>query len=86
MCFWIVYMFHITSVFCGCNVNIIVSENYYNPDNLDLTCFSAQSACDIGLVGMDNGLVTSLVGQTITFTNGLFNQTEKFMHTVTSNY
>ena len=61
--------------------NLVVSENYYNPDNLDLTCFSAQSACDIGLVGMDNGLVTSLVGQTITFTNGLFNQTEKFQRT-----
>ena len=38
--------------------NLVVSENYYNPDNLDLTCFSAQSACDIGLVGMDNGLVS----------------------------
>ena len=61
--------------------NLVVSENYYNPDNLDLTCFSDQSACDIGLVGMDNGLVTSLVGQTITFTNGLFNQTEKFQRT-----
>ena len=61
--------------------NLVVSENYYNPDNLDLTCFSAQSACDIGLVGMDNGLVTSLVDQTITFTNGLFNQTEKFQRT-----
>jgi hypothetical protein len=58
--------------------NVIVSENYYNPDNLDLSCFSSQTACDIGLTGIDNGLVTGMTGQSITFTNGLLNNSEKF--------
>jgi hypothetical protein len=58
--------------------NSLVSENYYNPDNIDLNCFTAQTSCDIGLTGIDNGLVTGMTGQTITFTNGLFSNTEKF--------
>jgi hypothetical protein len=29
--------------------NNLVSSNYYNPKNEDLTCFTANTACDIGL-------------------------------------
>lgn len=58
--------------------NIFVSQNYYNPDNLDLSCFSSSTSCDIGLTGIDNGLVTGMTGQTITFTNGLLPTISKF--------
>jgi len=58
--------------------NIFVSQNYYNPDNLDLLCFSSSTACDIGLTGIDNGLVTSMTGETINFTNGLYDDSLKF--------
>lgn len=58
--------------------NIFVSQNYYNPDKLDLKCFTAQTSCDIGLTGIDNGLVNRMTGQTITFTNGLLNDSLKF--------
>ena len=51
--------------------NVFVSKNYYNPDNLDLSCLTANTSCDIGLTGIDNGLVTGMTGQTITFTNGI---------------
>jgi hypothetical protein len=51
--------------------NIFVSTNYYNPDNVDLSCLTANTSCDIGLTGIDNGLVTNMTGQTITFTNGI---------------
>ena len=51
--------------------NIFVSQNYYNPENKDLLCFSSSTACDIGLTGIDNGLVTSMNGEEINFTNGL---------------
>ena len=51
--------------------NVFVSLNYYNPENLDLSCLTANTSCDIGLTGIDNGLVTGMTGQTITFTNGI---------------
>jgi hypothetical protein len=51
--------------------NIFVSTNYYNPDNIDLSCLTANTSCDIGLTGIDNGLVTGMTGQTIVFTNGI---------------
>jgi len=51
--------------------NVFVSTNYYNPDNIDLSCLTANTSCDIGLTGIDNGLVTQMTGQTITFTNGI---------------
>ena len=57
--------------------NVFVSTNYYNPDNIDLSCLTANTSCDIGLTGIDNGLVTGMTGQTITFTNGI-NDTTKF--------
>jgi len=58
--------------------NIFVSKYYYNKDNLDLTCFTAQTSCDIGLTGTDNGLVTNIKGDEINFTNGLFSDFLKF--------
>jgi hypothetical protein len=58
--------------------NIFVSKYFYNEDNLDLTCFTAQTSCDIGLTGTDNGLVTNIKGDEINFTNGLFNDFLKF--------
>ena len=58
--------------------NIFVSLNYYNPNNEDLTCITAQTSCDIGLTGIDNGLVSGMTGQSITFTNGLLNNSQKF--------
>ena len=58
--------------------NIFVSQNYYNINNEDLTCFSSQTSCDIGLTGIDNGLVTGMTGQSITFTKGLFSDDLKF--------
>jgi len=58
--------------------NIFVSQNYYNPKNEDLTCFVSGSSCDIGLTGIDNGLVDSMTGQTIVFTKGLLSNSEKF--------
>ena len=51
--------------------NIFVSLNYYNPDNIDLSCLTANTSCDIGLTGIDNGLVTGMTGQSITFTDGI---------------
>ena len=49
--------------------NILVSENYYNPNNYSVsfleTCPSATTICDIGLTGIDNGLVTGMTGFTI---------------------
>jgi hypothetical protein len=58
--------------------NVFVSQNYYNINNDDLNCLSGNTSCDIGLTGTDNGLVDALTGQTITFTNGLFDDTFKF--------
>ena len=58
--------------------NIFVSQNFKVNENEDLSCFSSTTSCDIGLTGTDNGLVTGMTAQTITFTNGLFNDTEKF--------
>ena len=58
--------------------NIFVSQNYYETEDLDLNCFTGKSSCDIGLTGIDNGLVNKMTGQTINFTNGLFNNSLKF--------
>jgi hypothetical protein len=58
--------------------NILISENYYNDLQLDLSCFSSKTICDIGLTGTDNGLVTKMTGETITYTNGLLPDIDKF--------
>ena len=57
--------------------NTLVSKNYYNPNNEDLTCLTATSLCDIGLTGIDVGLYNKMTGETITFTMGI-NDDEKF--------
>lgn len=58
--------------------NVFVSQNYYNPKDEDLSCFSSSTACDIGLTGIDNGLVTSMNSEIINFTNGLYDNSLKF--------
>ena len=58
--------------------NIFVSENYYNPKNEVLSCQLSGSSCDIGLTGIDNGLVTGMTGETIVFTDGLLPENLKF--------
>ena len=58
--------------------NNLVSSNYYNPNDIDLNCYSAKTICDIGLTGIDNGLVSEMTGQTITATQGLFSDYLKF--------
>jgi len=50
----------------------LVSKNYYNPNNLDLTCLSALTGtCDVGLTATDNGLYTLMTGQTLFYTMGI---------------
>jgi hypothetical protein len=58
----------------------IVSENYWNPDEIDPNfCPSAQTLCDVGLTGIDNGLVKRMSGETIDLTTGLYtNISDKF--------
>lgn len=58
--------------------NILISQNYYNISDEDLTCFRLKTICDIGLTGTDNGLVTCLSGETIQYTMGLLDQAEEF--------
>lgn len=58
--------------------NIIVSSNYWTPENFDPNCITAQTICDIGLTGTDNGLVTGMTGQSITITNGVLTGSSKF--------
>lgn len=58
--------------------NIFVSQNYYNPENSNFCFFTASTSCDIGFTGIDNGLVDTMSGQTIYFTNGIFEDGVKF--------
>jgi hypothetical protein len=58
--------------------NVIVSETFYEPEGLNLNCFSAGTLCDVGLTGIDNGLVTQIKGDFLQYTNGLFNDSQKF--------
>ena len=51
--------------------NTLVSLNYYNPNNVDLICLTGNSLCDVGLTGIDNGLVPQMSGETIYFNMGL---------------
>jgi hypothetical protein len=65
--------------------NIFVSENYYNPNNENLSCQLSGTSCDIGLTGIDNGLVTGMTGETIVFTDGLLPDNLKFNDTYSVN-
>ena len=58
--------------------NVFVSQNYYNGNSEDLNCKLSGASCDIGLTGIDNGLVTGMTGQTIYFTDGIFDNSLKF--------
>ena len=58
--------------------NTLVSLNYYNPLNDDLNCLTASTLCDIGLTGIDNGLVPQMTGETINYTMGLFTGSSKW--------
>jgi hypothetical protein len=57
--------------------NVIVSKNFYNPNNDSLDCEDETILCDVGLTATDNGLYDKMSGQTLTFTMGI-NEDEKF--------
>jgi hypothetical protein len=65
---------------CTFSSQTIVSENYWNPDDVDPNfCPSSQTLCDVGLTGIDNGLVKKMSGETIDITTGLYtNISDKF--------
>jgi hypothetical protein len=71
----------INCVNCGdFDSDVIVSENYWNPNGIDLLVCSAKTElCDVGLTGMDNGLVKRFSGETIELNTGLYTTTaDKF--------
>ncbi len=52
--------------------NTIISLNNYNVNPLNDTCYSAfTGVCDVGLTGIDNGLVTEMTGQTLYYSMGI---------------
>jgi hypothetical protein len=54
----------------------IVSENYYNPDDIDPNfCPVTTEICDVGLTGIDNGLTKEMSGITMTAYTGLYTTT-----------
>jgi len=63
---------------CGeFSADTIVSENYWNPKGLDLEyCTGATELCDVGLTGIDNGLVMNITGETIEINPGLYSSDE----------
>ena len=65
---------------CTFDNNVIVSENYWNPDDIDPNfCPTVTDLCDVGLTGIDNGLVKKMSGETIQITTGLYtNNTDKY--------
>jgi hypothetical protein len=65
---------------CVFSSDTIVSENYWNPTDTDPNfCPIVTNLCDVGLTGIDNGLVQNMSGETIEITTGLYtNITDKF--------
>jgi hypothetical protein len=65
---------------CVFSADTIVSENYWNPTDTDPNfCPITTELCDVGLTGIDNGLVQNMSGETIEITTGLYtNLTDKF--------
>lgn len=65
---------------CTFDNDVIVSENYWNPDDIDPNfCPKVTNLCDVGLTGIDNGLVKKMSGETIQITTGLYtNNTDKY--------
>lgn len=52
------------------NDNYLVSKNFYNPNNDDLSCFEEVTLCDVGLTSIDVGINDLMSGETMTFTMG----------------
>jgi hypothetical protein len=65
---------------CTFDYDTIVSENYWNPTNIDPNlCPIITDLCDVGLTGIDNGLVKEMSGETIQINTGLYtSQSDKF--------
>jgi hypothetical protein len=65
---------------CTFDNDVIVSENYWNPDDIDPNfCPVVTDLCDVGLTGIDNGLVKKMSGETIQITTGLYtNNSDKY--------
>ena len=65
---------------CTFDDDTIVSENYWNPDLIDPNfCPIVTNLCDVGLTGIDNGLVKNMSGETIQITTGLYeSESDKF--------
>jgi subtilisin-like proprotein convertase family protein len=65
-----------TTICINCNDferEVIVSEHYWNPENLNLLiCTGTTDLCDVGLTGIDNGLVKNFSGETIQINTGLY--------------
>jgi hypothetical protein len=62
---------------CEFSAQTIVSENYWNPKNINPNdCPITTEICDIGLTGIDNGLVQNISGETIEITTGLYTNIE----------
>ena len=54
----------------------IVSQNYYNPSDIDPNfCAKTTEICDVGLTGIDNGLTKEMSGITMTAYTGLYTTT-----------
>ena len=80
--------FDLDSYYCNQKINLnygifnsgntLISKNYYNPNNENLYLITAQTLCDIGLSGIDNGLVPEMTGMTISYTNGLTDSSLSF--------
>ena len=65
---------------CSFDQQTIVSENFWNPLDIDPNfCAVTTELCDVGLTGIDNGLVKKMSGETIEITTGLYtNLSDKF--------
>jgi hypothetical protein len=69
-----------TTSACTFDYETIVSENYWNPTDTDPNfCPIITDLCDVGLTGIDNGLVKHMSGETIQINTGLYTtQSDKF--------
>jgi len=69
-----------TTSACTFDYDTIVSENYWNPTDTDPNfCPIITDLCDVGLTGIDNGLVKHMSGETIQINTGLYtSQSDKF--------
>jgi hypothetical protein len=61
---------------CDFDEDVIVSENYITPENYNSECDKTITICDVGLTGIDNGLVKNISGETIEVTTGIYGDNE----------